>query len=238
MSISQNVDPLEIEKFESIASKWWDKTGDFKPLHEINPIRLDFVMQQCNGIFEKETIDVGCGGGILAESMARHGAKVTGIDMGKEPLAVAKLHALEAEVTLTYKQCTAEEQAEAHPQQYDLVTCMEMLEHVPDPQSVITALAKMVKRDGDVFISTLNRNMKSYLFAIVGAEQVLNLVPKGTHDHSKFIRPSELIDWCEQAGLKAVKMTGLTYNPLSGIYKRTDDVDVNYIVHLQPADRA
>ncbi len=234
MTSNQNVDPKEIQKFADLASRWWDLEGEFKPLHQINPLRTDFVAQHCDGLFGKKIVDVGCGGGILAESMAKMGADVTGIDMGAEPLEVAKLHGLESGVKVTYKQTTAEEFAVEHSAQFDVVTCMEMLEHVPDPQSVVRACAKLVKPGGQVFFSTLNRNIKSYLMAIVGAEYLLKLVPKGTHQHDKFIKPSELMKWIDNTQLKANAITGLHMNPLSREYYLSDrNVDVNYIIHCQ-----
>ncbi|OBU21612.1 bifunctional 2-polyprenyl-6-hydroxyphenol methylase/3-demethylubiquinol 3-O-methyltransferase UbiG [Photobacterium kishitanii] len=231
MTKSRNVDLAEIEKFEQIASRWWDLEGEFKPLHQINPLRLNYIIDNTNGLFGKKVLDVGCGGGILAESMAIEGANVTGLDMGKEPLMVAKLHALETGTKLDYVQCTAEEHAEHHHEAYDVVTCMEMLEHVPDPASVIASCAKMVKPGGHVFFSTLNRNIKSYLFAIVGAEYVMKLVPKGTHDHQKFIRPSELMAMIDKTPLQDRHIIGLHYNPLTNTYSLGNNVDVNYIVH-------
>lgn len=233
MSKPQNVDPAEIRKFEEMASRWWDLEGEFKPLHQINPLRLNYVIEQANGLFNKKVLDVGCGGGILAESMAIEGAEVTGLDMGQEPLTVARLHALETGTKLDYIQSTAEAHAEEYPEYYDVITCMEMLEHVPDPASIIAACAKMVKPGGHVFFSTLNRNMKSYLFAIVGAEHVMKLVPKGTHDHSKFIRPSELIAMVDKTPLAERHIIGLHYNPLTNDYRLGNNVDVNYIVHTQ-----
>ncbi|WP_027253375.1 bifunctional 2-polyprenyl-6-hydroxyphenol methylase/3-demethylubiquinol 3-O-methyltransferase UbiG [Photobacterium halotolerans] len=227
MTKQLNVDPAEISKFEEMASRWWDLEGEFKPLHQINPLRLNYVIDHAGGLFGKKILDVGCGGGILAESMAREGAEVTGLDMGKEPLTVARLHALETGTKLDYIQQTVEE----HAEQYDVVTCMEMLEHVPDPASVIASCARLVKPGGHVFFSTLNRNMKSYLFAIVGAEQVMKLVPKGTHDHKKFIRPSELMAMVDLTALEDRHITGLHYNPLTDTYKLGRNVDVNYILH-------
>lgn len=231
MTTAQNVDPNEIQKFADMASRWWDLNGEFKPLHQINPLRLNYVLDNANGLFEKTVLDVGCGGGILAESMAREGATVTGLDMGKEPLEVARLHALETGTTLTYLQSTVEDHAQQYPHHYDVVTCMEMLEHVPDPLSVVKACARLVKPGGHVFFSTLNRNIKSYLFAIVGAEQLLKIVPKGTHDHGKFIRPSELLRMIDQTALQEQGITGLHYNPLTDSYRLGKNVDVNYIIH-------
>lgn len=231
MTQSQNVDPKEIKKFEDMASRWWDLEGEFKPLHQINPLRLNYVLDNCDGLFGKEVLDVGCGGGILAESMAKQGAMVTGLDMGKEPLEVARLHALETGTELTYIQSTIEEHAQHNAGKYDVVTCMEMLEHVPDPLSVIRSCAALVKPGGHVFFSTLNRNFKSYLFAIVGAEKLLKIVPEGTHDHDKFIRPAELIKMIDQTDLTETGITGLHYNPLTDTYKLGQNVDVNYIVH-------
>ncbi len=225
-----NVDPQEIAKFEELASRWWDRESEFKPLHDINPLRVDFIDQfaSLNG---KKILDVGCGGGILSEAMAHRGAEVTGIDMGEAPLKVAKLHGLESGVSVSYRQITVEELATEQPESYDIVTCMEMMEHVPDPSSIVDACSQLVKPGGHVFFSTLNRNPKSYMMAIVGAEYLLKLVPKGTHDFKKFIRPSELASWIRQSGLQSKKITGLTYNPLSKSYKLNDqDVDVNYMV--------
>lgn len=202
MSEKINVNPDEIAKFEKVASQWWELDGDFKPLHQINPVRRQFIIQHCQELFEKNIIDVGCGGGILAESLAKMGAKVTGIDMGEEPLNVAKLHALESQIKVDYQKITAEEKAKQHFEEFDVVTCMEMLEHVPDPASIIKACSDLVKPGGFVFFSTLNKTIKSYLLAIVAAEKVLKLVPDGTHDHESFIRPSTLIGWAESAGLK------------------------------------
>ena len=226
----QNVDAQEIAKFEAVASRWWDLEGEFKPLHRINPLRLGYIAQHSNGLFGKTVLDVGCGGGILAESMAREGAVVTGLDMGAEPLAVARLHALESGVTLDYVQQTVEEHAEQHAGKYDVVTCMEMLEHVPDPASVLRAIATLVRPGGKVFVSTINRNPKAYLFAVVGAEYILNLLPRGTHDFKKFIRPSELGAWSRDAGLQVKDVIGLNYNPLTKHYKLTSDVGVNYMI--------
>lgn len=225
-----NVDPAEIAKFEELSNRWWDKQGEFKPLHEINPLRLHYIDErvQLNG---KHVLDVGCGGGILSESMAKFGAIVTAIDMGKAPLSVARLHAMEAEVDIEYQQITVEELAQQHPHTFDTVTCMEMLEHVPDPGSVIKACKKLVKPGGAVFFSTINRNPKAYALAILGAEYVLKMLPKGTHDYNKFIKPSELDEWAREAGLNLKNITGLTYNPLTQHYKLGKDVDVNYMTY-------
>lgn len=234
MAFKQNVDPIEIQKFENMAPRWWDLEGEFKPLHQINPLRLNYVIERSNGIFGKNILDVGCGGGILAESMAKQGAEVTGIDMGKEPLTVARSHALETGTGLSYIQTTAEDHAEKNAEQYDIITCMEMLEHVPDPFSVIVACAKMIKPGGDIYLSTLNRNIKSWLFAIVAAEHLMKLVPKGTHTHDKFIRPSELIKMTGNASLTEMHITGLHYNPLTQHYWLSPhNVDVNYILHTR-----
>ncbi|MBQ0756553.1 MAG: bifunctional 2-polyprenyl-6-hydroxyphenol methylase/3-demethylubiquinol 3-O-methyltransferase UbiG [Amphritea sp.] len=225
-----NIDPQEIAKFEELASRWWDRESEFKPLHDINPLRVDFI-DQLASLNGKKILDVGCGGGILSEAMAHRGAEVTGIDMGEAPLKVAKLHGLESGVSVSYRQITVEELAMEQPGSYDIVTCMEMMEHVPDPSSIVDACSRLVKPGGHVFFSTLNRNPKSYMMAIVGAEYLLKLVPKGTHDFKKFIRPSELASWIRQSGLQSKKITGLTYNPLSKSYKLNDqDVDVNYMV--------
>ncbi len=227
-----NVDHAEISKFEELASRWWDPHSEFKPLHEINPLRLGYI-DDIASLSGKRVLDVGCGGGILSESMAAKGAGVTGIDMGEAPLQVARLHLLESGLEVNYERIPVERLAAEQPASFDVVTCMEMLEHVPDPASVVNACATLVKPDGHVFFSTLNRNPKSYLFAIVGAEYLLRLLPRGTHDFSKFIRPSELDRWIRGAGLETKDMTGLVYNPLSRSYKLGPDVDVNYMVHTR-----
>ena len=228
-----NVDHNEIAKFEAVASRWWDLDGEFKPLHRINPLRLGYISERAGGLFGKTVLDVGCGGGILAESMAREGATVTGLDMGAEPLQVARLHALESGVKVDYVQRTVEEHAALNPAGYDVVTCMEMLEHVPDPQSVVRTCAALVKPGGHVFFSTLNRNAKSWLMAVVGAEYVLRMVPKGTHDAKKFIKPSELLGWVDETSLQERHMTGLHYNPLTNTFRLAPGVDVNYMLHTQ-----
>ncbi|MDH5357870.1 MAG: bifunctional 2-polyprenyl-6-hydroxyphenol methylase/3-demethylubiquinol 3-O-methyltransferase UbiG [Gammaproteobacteria bacterium] len=227
-----NVDPTEVAKFEALATSWWDIEGESKPLHEINPLRLGYIESRCE-LNDQQAIDVGCGGGILSEALAKSGANVTGIDMGEMPLNIAKLHALEAELTIDYQQMTAEQKAAQSAGQYDVVTCMEMLEHVPDPVSVIHACAQLVKPGGNLFFSTLNRHPKSYLFAILGAEYILKMLPKGTHDYKRFIRPSELASWCRQAGLDVHDITGLSYNPLTKTYALGDDVKVNYLMHCR-----
>ena len=230
MTTAANVDHAEVDKFEQLASRWWDPNSEFKPLHDINPLRLDYIDERV-GLADKRVLDVGCGGGILAESMAQRGATVTGIDMGKAPLEVARLHLLESGVEVDYRHIAAEALAAELPAAFDVVTCMEMLEHVPDPASVIRACAALVKPGGHVFFSTINRNPKAYLFAIVGAEYVLRMLPKGTHDYAKFIRPSELSRWIREAQLDMRDITGLTYNPLTGTYRLDPrDVDVNYMV--------
>ena len=225
-----NLDPAEIAKFEELASRWWDRDSEFKPLHDINPLRVDFI-DRIGQLAGKQVLDVGCGGGILSEAMAHRGADVTGIDMGEAPLKVAKLHGLESGAKVAYRRITVEELAKEQPGQFDIVTCMEMLEHVPDPASVVRACARLTKPGGKVFLSTLNRNPKSYLFAILGAERVLKLVPSGTHDFNKFIRPAELGDMVRHAGLGIDEITGLVYNPLTKIYRLDSrDVDVNYML--------
>lgn len=226
-----NVDQAEINKFSELASKWWDTEGEFKPLHQINPLRIQFVADQAQGLFDKRILDVGCGGGILAEAMAAQGAQVSGIDMAEASLEVAKLHGLESGIKVDYQCLTAEQMASEQPTSFDIVTCMEMLEHVPEPDSVVRACADLVKPGGLVFFSTLNRNLKSYLMAIVGAEHILKLVPKGTHEHSKFIKPSELLGWIDNTNLNAQKITGLHMNPLLGSFYLSDsNVDVNYLL--------
>lgn len=230
MSNAANVDHAEIDKFEQLASRWWDPDSEFKPLHQINPLRLDYIDRQAC-IDGKQVVDIGCGGGILAESMAARGARVTGIDMGAAPLEVARLHLLETGLEVDYRQMPAEALAAEAPGSFDVVTCMEMLEHVPDPASVIRACATLVKPGGQVFFSTINRNPKSYLFAIIGAEYLLRMLPKGTHDYARFIRPSELSAWSRDTGLETDDISGMSYNPLTGVYRLdARDVGVNYLV--------
>ena len=233
MASTTNVDPNEIRKFEELASRWWDKNSEFKPLHDINPLRANWI-DNIAPVAEKKVLDVGCGGGILSESLAQRGADVTGIDMGDAPLGVAKLHQLESGLSIDYQKSTAEDFAKNHENTFDIVTCLEMLEHVPDPSSVINACAKMVKPNGAVFFSTINRNPKAFLLAIVGAEYLLRMLPKGTHEYGKFIRPSELANWSREANLQVNQMTGLLYNPLTKNYKLSpSDVDVNYMISTQ-----
>ncbi|WP_110647687.1 bifunctional 2-polyprenyl-6-hydroxyphenol methylase/3-demethylubiquinol 3-O-methyltransferase UbiG [Salinicola peritrichatus] len=233
-ALHDNVDHAEIAKFDALASRWWDREGEFKPLHDINPLRLGFIDRHVS-LAGKKVIDVGCGGGILSEAMAQRGAEVTGIDMGEAPLSVAKLHLLESGIEIDYRRISVEAMAEAHPGEFDVVTCLELLEHVPDPGSVVQACAKLVKPGGHLFFSTINRNPKSYAFAILGAEYVLGLLPRGTHEYRKFIRPSELSAWCRQYGLRLRDQTGLTYNPVTRRYRLTaQDVSVNYMVHASP----
>lgn len=227
-----NVDQNEISKFEALAARWWDPQSEFKPLHEINPLRLDYIDRRAQ-LSGKQVLDIGCGGGILSESMASKGAHVTGIDMGEAPLAVARLHQHESGVKVDYQQSTAEAFAQSHAGEFDIVTCMEMLEHVPDPGSVIQSCASLVKPGGHVFLSTINRNPKSFLFAIVGAEYLLQMLPKGTHEYKKFIKPSELTSWVREANLVVRELTGMSYNPFTKRYSLGFDVDVNYLVHSQ-----
>jgi len=230
---SSNFDRAEIAKFEELAHRWWDRHSEFKPLHDINPLRANYIDER-SPVAGKRLLDVGCGGGILAEAMAQRGASVTGIDMGEAPLAVARLHQLESNVVVDYRQMTAEQLAAAEPGQYDVVTCLEMLEHVPDPASVIRACATLCKPGGDLYFSTINRSPKSYLFAIVGAEYVLKLLPRGTHDYAKFIRPAELALWLRGADLQLLDMTGMVYNPITRQYSLNPrDVSVNYLLHAR-----
>lgn len=224
-----NADPRELAKFSALAHRWWDPTSEFRPLHEINPLRLEHIERLVGGLGGKRVVDVGCGGGILAEAMAGRGALVTGIDLGEKPIKVAQLHALETGVRVDYRLQSAESMAEEQPDAFDVVTCMEMIEHVPEPASTIAACARMARPGGHVVFSTLNRNAKSFLFAIVGAEYVLGLLPRGTHEYARFIRPSELAAWAREAGLNVEDLTGMTYNPLARTYALERDVGVNYI---------
>jgi len=233
MQTDENVDLSEIAKFEKLASRWWDPNSEFKPLHDINPLRAEWIDQHAN-VKHKSVLDVGCGGGLLCEALAHRGALVTGIDMGEAPLSVARLHQLESGVTVDYQQSTAESMAERRAGEFEIVTCLEMLEHVPDPSTVIRACADLCRSGGDLFFSTINRNPKSFLFAIVGAEYILNLLPRGTHEYDKFIKPSELARWIREAGLDMQEMMGMTYNPVTKRYRLTpDDVSVNYLIRAK-----
>ena len=227
-----NVDAAEVAKFNALAARWWDPEGDFRPLHEINPLRLDWIRQRAQ-LAGRRVVDIGCGGGILAESMAEAGATVTGIDMAEGPLTVARLHQLESGVAVDYLQSTAEELAQQRPGEFDVVTCLEMLEHVPEPYEVIRSCRALVKPGGDVFFSTINRNPKSFVFAIVGAEYVLKLLPAGTHEYRKFIRPSELDGWARDAGLQLQSSIGLQYNPFTRDFSLGGNLDVNYLMHFR-----
>ena len=229
-----NVDQDEIAKFEKLAARWWDPESEFKPLHDINPLRLDYI-DRLAGLAGKRVLDVGCGGGLLSEGMAARGAEVTGIDMGKAPLTVARLHQHESGLDIEYRQATAEQLAAEQPGSFDIVTCLEMLEHTPDPAAVIDACARLIRDDGHIFLSTINRNPKSWLFAVVGAEYVLNLLPKGTHEYAKFIRPSEMEAWSRAAGLALDDLTGMSYNPLTRTYRLGADVSVNYLACFRRA---
>ena len=224
-----NADPLELQKFSELAHRWWDPTSEFRPLHEINPLRLEWI-NALAPLSGKRVVDVGCGGGILAEAMANKGANVTGIDLSEKALKVAELHSLESGVQVRYEMIAAEDLAAREASQYDVVTCMEMLEHVPDPSAVVRACATLVKPGGHVFFSTINRNPKSYLFAIIGAEYVLRLLPRGTHDYAKFIKPAELSQFARQARLEVTAIKGMTYNPITKIYSLNQDTDVNYLI--------
>ena len=235
MEQTSNVDPAELAKFNALASRWWDPEGDFRPLHEINPLRLDWIRQHAE-LGGKTVVDIGCGGGILTESMAGVGASVLGIDMADGPLTVAKLHLAESGATVTYEQMTAEALATARAGEFDVVTCLEMLEHVPDPSQVIRSCAELIRPGGQVFFSTINRNPKSFAFAIVGAEYVLKLLPAGTHEYQKFIRPSELEDWARNAGLELRSSIGMHYNPLTKDYSLGRNLDVNYLMYFQRPD--
>lgn len=232
MQSGLNVDPAEISKFDAAAPRWWDPDGEFRPLHDLNPARLDYIEARA-GLAGRRVLDVGCGGGLLAEGMARRGARVTGIDLAPGALEVAKLHALETGITVDYRQIEVESLANAEPDSYDLVTCLEMLEHVPDPPSVVAALARLVRPGGDVVCSTINRNAKAFALAIVGAEYLLRLLPMGTHQYARLIRPSELARWARDAGLEIADMAGLQYNPATRQARVSADTSVNYLVHFR-----
>jgi 2-polyprenyl-6-hydroxyphenyl methylase/3-demethylubiquinone-9 3-methyltransferase len=226
-TMATNADPAELEKFGELAHRWWDPQGEFRPLHELNPLRLAWI-DGLAPLAGKRVLDVGCGGGILSEAMARLGAQVTGIDLSEKPLRVAELHLLESGLSVSYSKISAEDLAAAQPGAFDVVTCMELLEHVPEPASTVAACARLLKPGGRAFFSTINRNPKSYLFAVIGAEYLLKLLPRGTHDYQRFIKPSELARWCRDAGLDPVEMKGMTYNPITQQYRLGEDCDVNY----------
>jgi len=230
--MSTNNDPLELDKFSDLAHRWWDPASEFKPLHEINPLRLGWIegLARLSG---KKALDIGCGGGLLTEGMAAHGAEVTGIDLSEKALGVARLHLFESGLKIDYRHISAESLAETHVGQFDIVTCMEMLEHVPDPASIVAACARLVRPGGHVFFSTLNRNPKSFLFAIIGAEYVLKLLPRGMHDYTRFIKPSELARFCRDAGLMTAAMSGLSYNPFTRAYSLGSDTSVNYMMQAR-----
>ena len=230
--IKENIDHNEVEKFNLLAHKWWDETSEFKPLHQINPLRLNFIASKVN-LSSAKVLDVGCGGGILSESLAKAGAKVTGIDQGENVIKIAKLHMKESNLNINYKQLNIEDYYKISNEKYDVITCLEMLEHVPDPSSIINKCAALIKPGGTIFFSTINRNPKSFLFAIIGAEYILNLLPKGTHEYSKFITPAELREWCLIDKLDFKSITGMSYNPFLQTYKLGDDTSVNYIVEVK-----
>ncbi|MDR3086692.1 MAG: bifunctional 2-polyprenyl-6-hydroxyphenol methylase/3-demethylubiquinol 3-O-methyltransferase UbiG [Azoarcus sp.] len=228
-----NADPAELQKFSDLAHRWWDTTSEFRPLHEINPLRLDWIDGLAGGLAGKNALDVGCGGGVLTEGMAARGANVTGIDLSEKALNVARLHLFESGLKVDYQQIAAEDFAETHAGQFDLVTCMEMLEHVPDPASTVAACARLVQPGGQVFFATLNRNPKSWLFAVIGAEYLLKLLPRGTHDYARFLKPSELARYCRDAGLIPAAMSGLSYNPFNRLYSLSRDTSVNYMMETR-----
>lgn len=227
-----NADPQELNKFGDLAHRWWDPNSEFKPLHDINPLRLGWIDRNC-GLKGKRVIDVGCGGGLLSEGMAAIGANVTGIDLGEKALGVAKLHLLESGLKVNYRHIAAEDMAQAEPAAFDVVTCLEMLEHVPDPASIVRACAQMTKPGGTVFFSTISRNPKAYLFAVIGAEYVLNMLPRGTHDYARFLRPAELARLCREAGLSVAEIVGMSYNPLAKTYSLGSDTSVNYLIRAR-----
>jgi 2-polyprenyl-6-hydroxyphenyl methylase/3-demethylubiquinone-9 3-methyltransferase len=236
MSTAANFDPQELAKFGELAHRWWDPHSEFKPLHDINPLRLGWIERSCGGLAGKRVVDVGCGGGLLSEGMAACGAQVTGIDMGEKALGVAKLHMLESGCQVDYRLIAAEALAAEAPAAFDAVTCLEMLEHVPDPASTVRACAQLVKPGGQVFFSTINRNPKAYLFAVIGAEYILNMLPKGTHDYAKFLRPAELARCAREAGLEVSEIIGMSYNPLTRTYSLGSDTSVNYLLRaIRPA---
>jgi 2-polyprenyl-6-hydroxyphenyl methylase/3-demethylubiquinone-9 3-methyltransferase len=230
--MTANADPQELAKFGDLAHRWWDPNSEFKPLHDINPLRLGWIDRSC-GLMDKKVIDVGCGGGLLSEGMAALGADVTGIDLGEKALGVAKLHLYESGLKVDYRHIAAEEMAKSHPASFDVVTCLEMLEHVPDPASIVRACAQLVKPGGDVFFSTISRNPKAYLLAVIGAEYILNMLPRGTHDYAKFLRPAELARMCRNAGLSVLEVIGMSYSPLTRTYSLGTDTSVNYLIRAR-----
>lgn len=230
VNANANIDPAELNKFSELASQWWDRTGKFRPLHDINPLRLALVDETSGSVKGKRSIDIGCGGGLVSEGLARMGAQVTGIDMATKALAVAKLHALEANIVVDYREATAEAMAAELPEQFDVVTCLEMLEHVPDPASVVAACAKLAKPGATLYFSTISRTPKAYALTVLGAEYILGLLPKGTHEYAKFLKPSELINFTRSAGLQLVEIRGMDYNPFTHIAKWKDDTTVNYLI--------
>lgn len=234
MNANANADPAELQKFSDLAHRWWDPNSEFKPLHEINPLRLDWIDDKAQ-LAGKKVLDIGCGGGILSEGMATRGATVTGIDLSDKALSVARLHLFESGLKVDYRHVSAEALADEQAAQFDVVTCMELLEHVPDPASTVAACAKLVRPGGHVFFSTLNRNPKSYLFAVIGAEYILKLLPKGTHEYAKFIKPSELTRFCRDADLEPAELLGMTYNPITRVYSLGRNTDVNYLIHTTRA---
>jgi len=227
----QNIDQAEVEKFNALAHKWWDSTSEFRPLHEINPLRVSFIKSKIN-LKRKKLLDVGCGGGILSESMAKEGAHVTAIDQGENVIKIAQLHNIESKLDINYKQLNIEDFCKKNKNKFDIITCLEMLEHVPDPASIVRACKSLLKPNGRIFFSTINRNPKAFLFAIIGAEYILRLLPKGTHSYEKFITPSELIGWCEEEGLNFIDIVGMSYNPIIKKYSLGKDVSVNYLVEV------
>lgn len=233
MSIQDNVDPAEIDKFQAIANRWWDEESEFKPLHRINPLRVDYIERQAGDLAGKKILDIGCGGGLLTEALAARGAEVTGIDMAEKSLSIARLHLYESGLSVDYQHTSAEAFAEVKPREFDIVTCLEMLEHVPDPESVIEAAATLLKPGGQLFLSTINRNPKSFMLAIIGAEYILNMLPRGTHDYKKLIKPSELAAVCRKHNLNIEDISGITYSPISDRYQISKDIDVNYLMHCQ-----
>jgi len=231
----KNIDQAEVEKFNALAHKWWDSTSEFKPLHEINPLRVGFIKSKIN-LRGKVLLDVGCGGGILSEAMAKEGAHVTAIDQGEKVIKIAQLHNLESKLDINYKQLNIEDFCINNNNKFDVITCLEMLEHVPEPASIVRACRSLLKPNGRIFFSTINRNPKAFLFAIIGAEYILKLLPKGTHSYEKFITPSELMDWCEEEGLNFIDIVGMSYNPIIKKYSLGNDVSVNYIVEVSFRD--